>query len=166
MLPDNQTYKFLQMHFHWRGSEHFIDGHRYSAELHLVHQNTQDENKFAVLGFLFEVINSYFILHLLYFKFKFFKFKKKSNEDNKDLDLITEALVQVSKFDTKHELQYNLAKLIPFDLYNYFRYPGSLTTPGCDEKVEWFVVSKPILKISEDQLLAFQDLQDHNGYPV
>jgi carbonic anhydrase len=43
------------MHFHWRGSEHFLSGKKYAAELHLVHQNVQYEEKFAVLGFLFEV---------------------------------------------------------------------------------------------------------------
>ena len=43
------------MHFHWRGSEHFVDGHRFAAELHLVHQNVNDPGKYAVLGFLFRV---------------------------------------------------------------------------------------------------------------
>jgi carbonic anhydrase len=54
-IDDNQEYKLLQMHFHWRGSEHFINSKKYAAELHLVHQNVLGENKFAVLGFLFEV---------------------------------------------------------------------------------------------------------------
>ena len=53
--PENEDYKLLQMHFHWRGSEHFVDGHRFAAELHLVHQNIKDEGKYAVLGFLFRV---------------------------------------------------------------------------------------------------------------
>ena len=53
--PENDEYKLLQMHFHWRGSEHYVDGHRFAAELHLVHQNIKDEGKFAVLGFLFRV---------------------------------------------------------------------------------------------------------------
>ena len=44
------------MHFHWRGSEHYVEGHRFAAELHLVHQNKNDSNKFAVLGILFRVI--------------------------------------------------------------------------------------------------------------
>jgi len=57
MTPEDQKYKMLQMHFHWRGSEHFVNGHKFSAELHLVHQNVNDTNKFAVLGFLFKVIS-------------------------------------------------------------------------------------------------------------
>ena len=55
MKPENDDYKLLQMHFHWRGSEHYVNGHKFVAELHLVHQNMNDKNKFAVLGFLFRV---------------------------------------------------------------------------------------------------------------
>ena len=55
MQPENEKYKLLQMHFHWRGSEHYVDGHRFAAELHLVHQSVNDSEKFAVLGFLFRV---------------------------------------------------------------------------------------------------------------
>jgi carbonic anhydrase len=64
MTPENQKYKMLQMHFHWRGSEHFVNGHKFSAELHLVHQNVNDTNKFAVLGFLFKV-NSFKMINLI-----------------------------------------------------------------------------------------------------
>lgn len=65
MNPENSTYKLLQMHFHWRGSEHYVDGHKFSAELHLVHQNVQDDSKFAVLGFLFSVQYK-FVLFILF----------------------------------------------------------------------------------------------------
>lgn len=60
----------------------------------------------------------------------------------------------------------SLADLIPFGVNKYYRYPGSLTTPGCDEVVEWYVVDTPILKISNDQILDFQSIEDQNGYPV
>ena len=53
--PENDEYMLLQMHFHWRGSEHYVNGHKFVAELHLVHQNMEDKNKFAVLGFFFKV---------------------------------------------------------------------------------------------------------------
>jgi carbonic anhydrase len=58
MTPENTTYRLLQMHFHWRGSEHYIDGHKFAAELHLVHQSQENSNKFAVLGFLLSVYSS------------------------------------------------------------------------------------------------------------
>ncbi|XP_028355325.1 carbonic anhydrase 4 [Physeter macrocephalus] len=39
-------------------------------------------------------------------------------------------------------------------LRHYFRYLGSLTTPGCDEKVVWTVFREPI-QLHKDQILAF-----------
>jgi carbonic anhydrase len=56
VLPsDKQTYRLLQMHFHWQGSEHKFNGRKFAGELHLVHQSLTDPTKFAVLGFLFDV---------------------------------------------------------------------------------------------------------------
>ena len=55
------------MHFHWRGSEHEIDGKKYAAELHLVHVNENDPNKLAVLGFIFAV-NILMLTHSFFFK--------------------------------------------------------------------------------------------------
>lgn len=145
MVPDNSEYKLLQMHFHWRGSEHYIDGHKFAAELHLVHQNVENPNKFAVLGFLFSL----------------------SNKDNENLKPITENLKSVFLYDKETEINtLNLRDLIPFTVKDYYRYSGSLTTPACDEIVEWFVIDNPVLEISEDQLLDFQTVEDKNGYPI
>ena len=41
--------------------------------------------------------------------------------------------------------------LFPMDWENYFHYPGSLTTPTCDESVSWFVDQTP-LPISSTQV--------------
>ena len=60
----------------------------------------------------------------------------------------------------------SLNRLLPTKLNNYYRYPGSLTTPGCDEVVEWFVLDNPVLTISDDQLLSFQSVEDNHGYPI
>ena len=49
---------------------------------------------------------------------------------------------------------------------NFFRYSGSLTTPGCDEIVEWTVADSPVIGLSENQLLEFQKLFDSNGLPI
>uniref|UniRef100_A0A8D0MYI5 Carbonic anhydrase n=2 Tax=Sus scrofa TaxID=9823 RepID=A0A8D0MYI5_PIG len=43
--PLSESYRLLQFHFHWGktddyGSEHLVDGAKYSAELHIVHWNS------------------------------------------------------------------------------------------------------------------------------
>jgi carbonic anhydrase len=55
MKPENVKYKLLQMHLHWMGSEHTVDGWKFAAELHMVHQNTVNTSKLAVLGFFMSV---------------------------------------------------------------------------------------------------------------
>ncbi|XP_023612520.1 carbonic anhydrase 4 [Myotis lucifugus] len=41
-------------------------------------------------------------------------------------------------------------------LRHYYRYLGSLTTPGCEEKVVWTVFAEPI-QLHMDQILAFSE---------
>lgn len=145
LTPENEKYRLLQMHFHWRGSEHEVNGHKFAGELHLVHQHLDNSDKFAVLGFLFEI----------------------SDDDNSKLTPIMTELEHVIEYNTttkSHGLR--LDDMLPIEIDRYFRYSGSLTTPGCDEIVQWVVVDTPVLTISEEQLLNFQSLQDKNGYPV
>ena len=47
----------------------------------------------------------------------------------------------------------------------YYSYEGSLTTPGCDEVVQWVLYSNP-LNISSRQLAVFRTILDHNGNPL
>jgi carbonic anhydrase len=76
-------------------------------------------------------------------------------------------LDKVIAYNTRSQLDsLRLDKLLPTNIDKYYRYPGSLTTPGCDEVVDWFVVHEPILTISDEQVLDFQSIEDKNGYPV
>ncbi|MEQ2171726.1 hypothetical protein GOODEAATRI_013738 [Goodea atripinnis] len=54
----------------------------------------------------------------------------------------------------------SLAQLIPPEqnLTSYYRYRGSLTTPGCTEAVVWTVFENPI-PLSMEQLRAFSKVQ-------
>ena len=56
-----------------------------------------------------------------------------------------------------------LNDLLPTKIERYFRYSGSLTTPGCDEIVEWFVVDSPILTLSKSQIAKLQTIKGLNG---
>ncbi|RNA32927.1 carbonic anhydrase 4-like [Brachionus plicatilis] len=143
--PEGMEYKFLQMHFHWRGSEHYVDGHRFAGELHLVHQSVTDESKFAVIGFLL----------------------RQTNHDNENLKPLVNILTNIVEYGaTANISDFSLGNLIPFNLKNYYRYSGSLTTPGCDEVVEWHLMDNPLLDISDEQILDFQSIQDKNGFLI
>uniref|UniRef100_A0A3B5AU45 Carbonic anhydrase n=1 Tax=Stegastes partitus TaxID=144197 RepID=A0A3B5AU45_9TELE len=144
------TYKAVQFHLHWGknggpGSEHTIDGEQYPMELHIVHMKShyidlttalRDPEGIAVLGFLYE----------------------KSSSSNKKYEPIISSLRSI-----KSTSMYD-SSLVPSEqnMTSYYRYKGSLTTPGCAEAVVWTVFEKPI-PLSMDQLRAFSELQFHDG---
>ncbi|XP_043831135.1 carbonic anhydrase 15-like isoform X2 [Dromiciops gliroides] len=144
------TYCALQLHFHWgsptgNGSEHTLDGQRQPMEMHVVHMNTLYQNLqearghpggLAVLAFLFKV----------------------QNEANANYNTIVSGLRNISYQGEFVELAstFRLDKLLPEPalLSRYYRYPGSLTTPACDEVVSWTVFEEPI-PIGRAQLAQF-----------
>uniref|UniRef100_A0A1W7RAS9 carbonic anhydrase n=1 Tax=Hadrurus spadix TaxID=141984 RepID=A0A1W7RAS9_9SCOR len=147
------TYKFLQLHFHWgkeddRGSEHTFDGNDAPLEMHLVHVNKHyrsveealtKKDGLAVLAILFEV----------------------TDKDNEELEPIIEVLDDVIQEgeETTLEDDFDIDQLIPDDTLPYYRYEGSLTTPGCSESVIW-TVFKHKQHISAKQLAQFRTLQE------
>ena len=56
------------------------------------------------------------------------------------------------------ELNVKFRDLLPKDLSQFFRYNGSLTTPGCDEKVLWTVFQNKMI-ISQEVLQKFQEVR-------
>uniref|UniRef100_A0A3P8T140 Carbonic anhydrase n=1 Tax=Amphiprion percula TaxID=161767 RepID=A0A3P8T140_AMPPE len=157
-------YKAVQFHLHWGnnggpGSEHTIDGEQYPMELHIVHMKShytdlttalRDPEGIAVLGFFYEVLHN-FLFHFISLQLHIF---------------VANVFTAASLFsDSNTSLPaISLAQLIPSEqnLTSYYRYKGSLTTPGCAEAVVWTVFEKPI-PLSMDQLGAFSDLQFHDG---
>ncbi|XP_069003127.1 carbonic anhydrase 4a [Embiotoca jacksoni] len=150
-------YKAVQFHLHWGhngglGSEHTIDGEQYPMELHIVHIKNQytdlttalsDPEGIAVLGFFYE----------------------RSNSANQKYESIINTLRNIRPTNGNTSLSsISLTQLIPSEqnLTNYYRYKGSLTTPGCTEAVVWTVFENPI-PLSIEQLAAFSELQFHDG---
>ncbi|XP_013866464.1 carbonic anhydrase 4 [Austrofundulus limnaeus] len=151
------TYKAVQFHLHWGdnggpGSEHTIDGEQYPMELHIVHMKShytdlttalRDKEGVAVLGFFYE----------------------KSNSANKKYEPIVNTLQSIRATNGTSSLpSISLAQLIPSEqnMTSYYRYKGSLTTPGCTESVIWTVFENPI-PLSTEQLKAFSTIQFHDG---
>ncbi|CAN9501605.1 unnamed protein product [Ophioblennius macclurei] len=157
-LPSN--YKAVQFHLHWGknggpGSEHTIDGEQYPMELHIVHMKShytdlttalRDPQGIAVLGFFYE----------------------KSNSANKKYDSIVNTLRSIKATNGNTTVApISLAQLIPSEqnMTSYYRYKGSLTTPGCAESVIWTLFENPI-PLSSEQLETFSQLQFSDGKPM
>ncbi|XP_011152005.3 putative carbonic anhydrase 3 isoform X1 [Harpegnathos saltator] len=139
------VYVLQQMHFHW-SAEHTVDGFRHPLELHFVHYDNQYAN-FSVAA---EHENGVVVIAVLF---------ELSNEENPDLSVILKATNMVSHWvgktmiSIKKELIPYL--LLPKDHTTYYRYQGSLTTPGCQESVIWFVMTER-LTVSESQVKVFK----------
>ncbi|VDK72090.1 unnamed protein product [Litomosoides sigmodontis] len=147
----NGTYQLLQFHFHWSqenytGSEHTIASLHFPAELHLVHvkrdRSPDDVNTIAVVAVFIKLSDRAGSLHHLKPYIQNIKMPK------------TELVVP--NFST------NL--LLPERKENFYRYEGSLTTPGCDEVVVWTVMADPITA-TLSQMRALQQTHFSSGKP-
>lgn len=133
--PDK--FNLIRFHFHAR-SEHWIDLRDFPLEMHLVHQSS-DGKQTAVVGIFIE-----------------------EGAPNLELEKIWKNLprkpgprVPVAGFD--------LRKLLPSSLKS-FRYPGSLTTPGCGEGLRWNVLNASI-RMSPGQIAKFVSLFSGPNFP-
>ncbi len=135
-----EKYSLLQFHFHTL-SEHKVDGKHYDMEMHLVHANDafiakKDGGKLAVLGVFI-----------------------KAGAENEVLKGVFSKLPHGNDHATKNAAEVNAdyKSLLPAGDLNVYTYQGSLTTPGCNEIVSWFVFDKPI-EMSQEQIDAYRHL--------
>ena len=121
---DDETFELLQFHFH-TGSEHLIAGNRAEAEAHLVHES--EEGEIAVVGIFIE-----------------------SGEES---DILSNILANVPDEGEKMEvegIEVDASDLLPANR-DFYKYPGSFTTPPCTEGVTWLVFESPI-EASDEQI--------------
>ncbi|KAK1788257.1 hypothetical protein P4O66_016688, partial [Electrophorus voltai] len=158
-LPD--TYKAVQFHLHWGldakpGSEHTVDGEQYPMELHILHikQNynslneaMNDSTGVAVLAFLFEI----------------------SPEENKQFTKVIKVLEKVQCFGNISVIpEFRLTDILTSveKLSSYYRYLGSLTTPGCFENIIWTIFHQS-LPIGYQQMVQLtQQMLFSTGKPM
>ncbi|KAH3761579.1 carbonic anhydrase 7 [Pelomyxa schiedti] len=147
------TYKLISFHFHWHdstleGSEHTIDGVKYPLELHLVHIRSDFADLHEAL--LSGEANALSVVAVLY----------TIGEPNTELQKITDAAANVPYPGNTpvYIPDFTLKLILPSLLlsrYQYFLYSGSLTTPGCNEVVQWVVMTERV-QIAADQLSGFR----------
>ncbi|XP_053543771.1 carbonic anhydrase IV c isoform X2 [Ictalurus punctatus] len=141
------TYKAIQLHLHWGvddgpGSEHTVDGEQYPMELHIVHIKEQyttlkeamnDIEGVAGLAFFYQV----------------------STEENQKFNQVIQALGRIP-YDGNTSIvpEFRMTDILPSleKLSSYYRYSGSLTTPGCNEAILWTIFQESFT-ISQQQLV-------------
>ena len=130
-------YKILQFHGHTPAEEK-IDGKSFPFNFHLVHQSA--DGKLAVIGVLFN--------------------EGKENAALKDIF----ANMPATEGKTALKAPFNAGTILPSSLA-YYNYAGSLTTPGCGEGVQFFILKTPV-ELSSAQLSAFKKIFPMNARPV
>lgn len=137
---ERKAYHLKQFHFH-TPSEHTLDGVHSPMEMHLVHQS--EDGSLAVVGILFML----------------------SDQPNENFGTIIRHLPD-KKGESKHVTEEALALQAHLPDHSYaYHYTGSLTTPPCNENVQWLVLRDPI-GLSAGQLEAFTSRLGHNNRPV
>lgn len=139
MTVGGKRYDLLQVHFH-TPSEHAKAGERAAMEAHFVHKSA--EGKLAVLGVMMQLGADNAAVEALW--------KHMPSEAGPAQD-IAGATIDAKAF-------------FPASL-KYYRYMGSLTTPPCNEGVNWFVLEEPVT-ISKAQLEKFSSAVSANSRPL
>jgi carbonic anhydrase len=88
--------------------------------------------------------------------------------DKTALDPLDEALAGVRRKDSATIVfNYTVGVNLPRNQENFYRYDGSLTTPGCEEAVLWTVFAEPIA-VTEEQVISLGLFLyiDSNNYHV
>jgi len=153
-------YKLSQLHFHWgqtnsEGSEHRVGDNSFPMELHLVHYKAVHSDikealhegaadSLAVLAIFFQV----------------------AEHHNPGLANIVTYLDKIRQPNSQIDVTpFPLSNIMVGDLTRFYRYNGSLTTPDCNEIVQWTVLKEPV-PISQAQLDTFRTLLSKEEIPL
>lgn len=169
LLQENYYLKQFNFHFGCNdtvGSEHTIDGNTYPIELHMVFwDNTnyqsyelaaKGEDGLAVVAVLYELPMA----------------NVNITNPNNALEKIAQLLNNIVAENSNHVVTQSsgihiedLAPLLasPDVADRFYKYKGSLTTPGCYESATWFVMNNHP-QISEMQIQAFRKLQSSKAH--
>lgn len=157
-----EAYELEQLHFHWdennssAGSEHTLDGVRYPLEVHFVFFKSEFDtiddavadggrDNLMVVGQWFQL----------------------GSTSNAALDAITSGAADIVSPDAVAELDegIDIASLLADPSGDAFTYSGSLTTPTCNEIVQW-VVLNTVGTVTAEQLNLIYTIQDDDGSTI
>jgi carbonic anhydrase len=144
-FPDNfwlkvgkKPYFLTQLHFH-EPAEHAVNGKRADMAIHLVHLSP--ESNFLVIEIPVVV-----------------------GKENPVIKSIWQHIPEAGKEQTFPAIKINAMDLLPVQR-DYYRLPGSLTTPICNEGVTWFVMKDPI-EMSAAQIAEYKRRYHNTARPL
>ncbi|XP_071102243.1 carbonic anhydrase 2-like [Haliotis cracherodii] len=154
---EHDRYLLEQIHLHFQkdsrtGSEHTVDKQFYSGEFHLVHYNSKYGNfsaavkqpdGLAVIAVFLKDLGRPAPMH------------------------VEELLVETEETHSAHAslaLTINPSEFLP-ERCEFYTYPGSLTTPGCEESVTWIVMATP-MSIPDVDMNRLREMKDIHGNPI
>ena len=132
-------YSLDEFHFHEPG-ENAVHGKRPSMVIHLVHRSL---GKSSVLVVEVPVV---------------------VGKENPTIKALWAHIPPQGKEQTFEDVLINAADLLPAD-HSFYKFPGSLTTPGCDEDVTWYVLKHPI-EVSEAQVAEYMKHYHDTARPL
>uniref|UniRef100_A0A0M3K058 Carbonic anhydrase n=1 Tax=Anisakis simplex TaxID=6269 RepID=A0A0M3K058_ANISI len=144
-------YELEQYHFHWAqndsGSEHTLATLHYPVEIHLVHKKRGlvEGDKLGVDGIAVVGI-----------------FGALGNNPGPLADIEQSLRAVTTNGKSTSQDGYQPMPILPDDLETFYRYDGSLTTPGCDEAVVWTIMSKYV-SITPQQLNLLRQVRFASG---
>ncbi|KAM9307865.1 carbonic anhydrase 1-like [Gastrophryne carolinensis] len=159
--PLSAKYCLNQFHFHWgpsndAGSEHTVDGKQYSAELHLVHWNSEKYSSFAEAS---KNLDGCAVLTVFL----------QTGGAHPGLQKVVDSLSLIkTKGKQASFTNFDPSSLLPASK-DYWTYIGSLTHPPLLECVTWIIFREPI-SASPEQLNHFRSLlssgESENECPI
>jgi len=172
--PLNDSYTLNQFHLHWgsvrgQGSEHTVNGQSFDAELHFVHyKSTFDNISAAVASNESDALAVVGILMQEASPWDQYLAGKPPQSD----EMLRKSALELSRpwrgpGAPSVELEVVPDQFISeiTDLTGFYHYTGSLTTPGCAQIVQWFVLDKP-LHVNKNFLAALRKNVDYDGNAV
>jgi len=127
-----------QFHFHTQ-SEHTVNGQHAAMEMHFVH--TAADGTLTVMGVFID-----------------------EGPANRELEKFWNDLPE-EEGDGPELRAFNLMHIVPNGRLSTYRYSGSLTTPGCDEGVNWILMEERIT-LSSQQIEEFREIFSGDEFPA